>query len=57
MKACQLVLQREDLQTTYKNKEEVEAKKLERIIEKLTNISFLIPEGRFFLNRFRFRQR
>jgi len=44
MKARQLVLQLEDLQTTYKNKEEVDAQKLERIIGKLTNISFLIPE-------------
>lgn len=57
MKARQLVLQVEDLQTTYKNKEEVDAKKLKRIIGKLTNISFLIPEGRFFLNCLQFRQR
>ena len=55
MKARLLVLELEDLLSTYTKKEDVNAKKLERIIGKLTNISFLIPEGRFFLNRLRFR--
>ena len=55
MKATQLKLELQDLHESYENGSQVNKKLLDSVIGKLVNICFIIPEGRFFINRLRFR--
>eukprot|EP00979_Chaetoceros_neogracilis_P014856 scaffold4950_cov161-Chaetoceros_neogracile.AAC.2 len=52
-----LVLEIDSMLNLFKKKMPIDRKKLECLIGKLNNIAFLMPEGRFFLNRLRFRHR
>ena len=55
MKSLQLKLELQDLYKSFEDQNPVNRKLLESVIGKLVNICFLIPEGRFFINRLRFR--
>jgi len=50
-----LKLELQDLYKSFENGSQVNGKLLESVIGKLVNICFIIPEGRFFINRLRFR--
>ena len=52
-----LVLEIDSMLEFFTTKKPIDRTKLERLIGKLNNIAFLMPEGRFFLNRLRFRHR
>jgi hypothetical protein len=52
-----LVLEIDSMLSLFKKKIPIDRKKLECLIGKLNNIAFLMPEGRFFLNRLRYRHR
>ena len=55
MKALQLKLELQELHKSFEEESQVNGKLLESVIGKLVNICFIIPEGRFFINRLRFR--
>ena len=52
-----LVLEIDSMLELFKTKKPIDRTKLERLIGKLNNIAFLVPEGCSFLNRLRFRHR
>ena len=51
------VLEIDSMLEFFITKKPIDRTKLERLISKVNNIAFLLPEGRFFLNRLRFRHR
>jgi len=55
MKSLQLKLELQDLYKSFEDQNPVNRKLLESVIRKLVNICFLIPEGRFFINKLHFR--
>jgi len=57
VKSKLLTLEIDTMREVYTDKKPIDRKKLEQLIRILNNIVFLIPEGRFFLNRLRFRHR
>ena len=56
-KAKRILIELKELIKCAKNRRKIDRKLLESIVGKLQDISFIIPEGKFFLNRLRYRLR